>query len=633
MALSEQESHFEQLITYIRQNRGFDFSGYKRSSLIRRFTQRMQALKIENINFIDYIDYLEVHPEEFNYLFNTILINVTEFFRDTAAWEYLKNQIIPNIIKRKDKSDQFRLWCAGCASGEEAYTLAMLMAEGLGIDDFRQRVKIYATDIDEDALNQARQAVFSAKDVDNIPQDLKDKYFDLIGNNYVFRPDYRRSVIFGRHDLLQDAPISRLDLLVCRNTLMYFNSEAQARIMNRFHFAVNDTGYLFLGKAEMLLMYSNLFTSVDLKNRIFAKLTSPNLNSRTLLIPNVVNHDSINILSYHNQLIELAFDSSQVAELVIDINGLLVMVNESARTMFNISKVDLNRPFYELEISYRPLELRSLIETVYKEGRIINLANVERYITDTEKQYFDVQITPLQNNEMNVLGVKVSFDNVSRYVELETALYNSRQELETTNEELQSTNEELETTNEELQSTNEELETTNEELQSTNQELETMNEELQSANEELQTINYELSERTLELNRTNVFITSIFKTLQTGMIVIDRNFNILIWNHLAQDLWGLREEEVMNKSLFSLDIGLPVEDLRSPILELISGKINFQEMIIETTNRRGKKMKCYIAITTLMENQIDGVVLFMSDINQVQSMLDVVEIQQRRQHK
>ncbi|MBC5797128.1 PAS domain S-box protein [Sphaerospermopsis sp. LEGE 00249] len=619
MTFLEIPANFENLLTYIRQNRGFDFTGYKRSTLVRRVTKRLQTLSIEN--FSDYIDYLEVHPEEFNYLFNTILINVTDFFRDAAAWEYLEKQIIPNIIKGKKNSEQIRIWSAGCASGAEAYTIAILFTEALGVEEFRHRVKIYATDIDEESLNQARQSVYSAKDIDKVPTELLDKYFDLAGNNYIFRQDLRRCVIFGRHNLFLDAPISRLDLLVCRNTLMYFNSEVQGRIMARFHFALKDTGYLFLGKAEMLLMYSNLFMPVDLKNRIFTKLSSTNLRDRLLVMANSADDESNRRLSKHIRLQELAFDATPVAEIVIDINGLLVIINEQARSLFGLSTRDLDRPFHELEISYRPIELRSLIERAYKEHRPINLTNVERYLSNSEKQYLDVRITPLQDDNLSLLGVSISFNDVTRYVQLQEALQRSRQDLETTNEELQSTNEELETTNEELQSTNEELETTNEELQSSNQELETMNEELQSANEELQTINYELSDRTLELNRTNVFITSILKSLQTGMVVIDPNFNILIWNNFVEDLWGLRNDEVINKSLFSLDISLPVEELRSPIRDILSGKIDFQEMILAATNRRGKQIQCYVALNPLIDKKIEGVVVMMADVDKIKNMI------------
>lgn len=213
----------------------------------------------------------------------------------------------------------------------------MLMAERLGAEEFRQRVKIYATDVDEEALNQARQATYSAKDVQAVADELRQKYFEIVGNRYVFRQDLRRSVIFGRHDLLQDAPISRLDLLVSRNTLMYFNSETQGRILARFHFALNDTGYLFLGKAEMLLMHSSLFTPIDLKNRIFSKVSSVNIRDRLLVMANSVDDESSSRVSRHLRLREMGFDTSPIAQIVIDINGSLVMLNERARTLFALS--------------------------------------------------------------------------------------------------------------------------------------------------------------------------------------------------------------------------------------------------------------------------------------------------------
>ncbi|MEH1900441.1 MAG: CheR family methyltransferase [Nostoc sp.] len=629
MTSAERDPEFENLLIYLRQNRGFDFTGYKRSTVMRRVSKRMQSLTIEN--FEEYLDYLEVHPEEFNYLFNIILINVTAFFRDSSAWEYIAEQILPNLIRNKKTSEQIRIWSAGCASGEEAYTLAMLMAEILGAEEFRQRVKIYATDVDEDALNHARLALYSAKDIQTVPDELRQKYFEIVGNRYVFRQDLRRSVIFGRHDLLQDAPISRLDLLVSRNTLMYFNSETQGRILARFHFALNDNSYLFLGKAEMLLMHSNLFIPLELKNRIFTKVSSVNMRDRLLIMANSVDEESSSRLSRQIRLREMGFDTAPIAQIVIDLNGILVMMNEQARTLFALSPKDLARPFQDLELSYRPIELRSLIERAYTERRPVNLTNVERYLSNTEMQYLDVRITPLEETSTNFLGVSIAFHDVTRYIKLQEALQRSQQELETTNEELQSTNEELETTNEELQSTNEELETTNEELQSTNEELETMNEELQSTNEELQTINNELSDRTAELNRTNIFLISILRSLQTGIVVIDSSFNISIWNYMVEDLWGLRIDEVLGQSIFSLDIGLPVEQLRSPIRDSLAGKKQFQEMILDATNRRGRQIKCYLAITPLLGIEMQGAVLMMADVERVKSMISTQEIEERQQ--
>ncbi|MFM6026737.1 MAG: CheR family methyltransferase [Dolichospermum sp.] len=607
--------NFESLLQYLKINRGFDFSGYKRSTIMRRVVKQMQYLNIEN--FSDYQDYLEVHPDEFKALFNTILINVTSFFRDSSAWDYLAKDIIPNILRKK-LDQQVRIWSAGCASGEEAYTLAIIFAEILGIEDFRQRVKIYATDIDEEALNQARQANYSGKNIHSVPLELRNKYFDLNNKNYIVHQDLRRAVIFGRHDLLQDAPISRLDLLVCRNTLMYFNLETQGRIINRFHFALNDHGYLFLGKAEMLVTHANLFTPVNLKDRVFAKVFSGNVRNRQLIMANLQHQKSSN-MSQEIRVRELAFDKASSAQIVINNQGILIMINNQARNLFKLTLQDINRPFQDLELSYRPLELRSLIDQVYNESRPITLTNIERYQSNSEIQYLDVRIIPLQDSDQNILGVTVTFNDVTRYIKLQSALQRSRQELETTNEE--------------LQSTNEKLETINEELQSTNQEMESINEELQSTNNELRAINHELSDRTYELDKTNTFMSAILSCLQMGMVVIDINFNILIWNHAVEDMWGLRQEEVINKSWFSLDIGLPVEQLRTPIRDILSNKKKFQEILINGINRRGKQIQCYIAFSPLICNNTEGIIMMMTDTEKINSMISPTEIKQRQQKK
>jgi len=291
---AERNAQFEALLDYLKRSRGFDFTGYKRSSLMRRVLKRMQMVAIGDYG--DYLDYLEVHPEEFAHLFNTILINVTAFFRDEAAWDYLTQDIIPQVLADKTDGDPVRVWSAGCASGEEAYTVAMLLAEALGPAAFRQRVKIYATDVDEEALAQARQAGYTDKNLQPVPAELREKYFELAGNRYVFRADLRRSIIFGRHDLVHDAPISRLDLLVCRNVLMYFNAETQAHILARLHFALNDIGYLFLGKAEMLLTHANLFNPADLKHRIFTKTSKVNLRDRLIVLAQAGDAEAVNHL-------------------------------------------------------------------------------------------------------------------------------------------------------------------------------------------------------------------------------------------------------------------------------------------------------------------------------------------------
>ncbi|MGE0682095.1 MAG: CheR family methyltransferase [Candidatus Binatia bacterium] len=619
MSQKQQDEQLEALLEYLQRNRGFDFRGYKRASLTRRIQRRMEVVR--ESDFEHYLDYLEVHPEEFSLLFNTILINVTAFFRDAPTWDYLAKEVLPRLIDEKKATDPIRVWSAGCASGEEAYSVAMLLGELVGDDAFRKRVKIYATDVDEEALAQARQATYSGKDLQPVPPELREKYFERTGDQYTFRPDLRRAIIFGRHDLIMDAPISRLDLIVCRNTLMYFNAETQMRILTRLHFALHDQGALFLGRAEMLLTHSSLFTPLELKHRIFKKVPQGNnLRERLVLLAQAGHPEVGNQIGRQLRLREIAFDTAPTARVVLDFNGNLVLATVQARAFFGVETKDIGRPFQDLELSYRPVELRSLIEEAYHERHAIQRSDVDRVLPDGGVQYLEIDVTPLQDNGGGFIGVSITFLDVTKFHQLQKDLLRSKQEVETAYEELQSSNEELETTNEELQSTVEELETTNEELQSGNEEMETMNEELQSTNEELQTLNDELRTRTEELNTANGFLQSILGSLMAGVVVLDRQLNVLIWNGAAAELWGLHPDEVRGQAFFNLDIGLPVELLRGLIRNILSEKMDRQTMVLNTTNRRGKAMRCQVTGTPLLnaERKTQGVVILMEDMEQVE---------------
>jgi two-component system CheB/CheR fusion protein len=605
---------FEALLEFLRQSRGFDFTGYKRPSLMRRVGRRIQALQLEG--FDGYRDYLEANVDEFALLFNTILINVTSFFRDPPAWEVLRREVIPRILETKGEQGLVRAWSAGCATGEEAYSLAISLAEAMGADAFRERVKIYATDVDEDALNHARQAIYTARDLEAVDEALRERYFERVGLRWGFRGDLRRAVIFGRNDLMQDAPISRLDLLCCRNTLMYFNAETQARIMSRFHFALGNNGndgYLFLGRAEMLLTQSPLFAPIDLKCRIFVRVPQPGRRAPAAAAPGNGNGG---IMDPSQRLREQALEESPLARVIADANGTLVSANQRARVLFSLNPKDVGRPLKDLEISYRPADLRSLVEQAYAERRAVTQTSVERRFASGESQVLDIVAQPIFDDGQAPLGVSITFVDMTRYAKMQDELRETREQVQTANEELQSSNEELETTNEELQSSNEELETTNEELQSTNEELETMNEELQSTNEELQAVNEELRRRTEELNHSNSFLSSVLGSLRVAAVVVNKNLDVLSWNKRAEDLWGLRAEEVQGKSLLNLDIGLPVAELRGVIRPVLNGEAEFQEVRLEAVNRRGKSIKCRVAVSQFLNptRKLEGVILQMEDV-------------------
>ncbi|NJR76424.1 MAG: PAS domain-containing protein, partial [Scytonema sp. CRU_2_7] len=434
--------------------------------------------------------------------------------------------------------------------------------------------------------------------------------------------ELRRGVIFGRHDLVQDVPISRIDLLVCRNTLMYFNTETQAKILDRFHFALNDGGFLFLGKAEMLFTRNHSFTPLDLRRRIFTKVPNGNLRDMLLSMTHSSGQQAVPEMVDQIRIHEAAFEIEPVAQIVVDLNGIVLLANAEARNFFNLNPKDLGRPLQDLELSYRPVELRSRIDHVRTNRRAIILKDIEWSSTERDMRYLDVQIIPLMDdNTDELLGVKIIFTDVTHFKNLEQELVHANQELETAYEELQSTNEELETTNEELQSTVEELETTNEELQSTNEELETMNEELQSTNEELQTMNEELRQRSEELNRVNGFLESILTSLRAGVVVLSPDLHILIWNCKAEDLWGLRFDEVFAKHFMTLDIGLPLEPLRQPMRTILMGESEYYEVLLDARNRRGKAIQCQVICNPLLGtgSDIQGVILLMEEQDQVES--------------
>src|SRR6266850_1219963 len=545
--MSSDDPRFEAFLDYLKGMRGLDYTGYKRSSLMRRIQKRLQTVGSESYDA--YQAYLEAHPEEFGLLFNTILINVTSFFRDPEAWGFLTSQIVPRLLAGSRPDTAVRAWSTGCASGEEAYTLAMILAEHLGIEAFRRRVKIYASDVDEDALMQARHATYSASDVEDVPPELLSKYFERIDDRYLFHKDIRRSIIFGRHDLLQDAPISRVSLLVCRNTLMYFTRETQA---------------------ELLLTHGELFTPVELKWRVFTKTVTQNVRDPTP----PEREEERATMSNDDRLQVLSLEGDPVARVVVRRDGSLSSANSRARALFRLTHQDIGQRLQDLEMSYRPIELRSLIQDAMTQHRTVARKDILWPADGGEPRYLDLEILPLTDGSGETLGVQLSFSDVSRYRHLQDELERSKNELETAYEELQSTNEELETTNTELRM------------------------------------------RSDDLNTANAFLASILTGIEVAVVVVDAKIQVLAWNHRAEDLWGLRAEEVQGRHLMNLDIGLPVEQLRQPIRAVLAGETQRAELTLECRNRRGKSIRCPIRCTQLSRGNGEtlGAILLMEEV-------------------
>ncbi|MGK5554258.1 CheR family methyltransferase [Actinomadura kijaniata] len=608
----DDQEGLQEVLRLLHASRGIDFTGYKRSTLMRRISRRMAALNAPT--YADYCDLLEVRPEEFARLLDSLLINVTGFFRDPAAWRVIADRVVPRILADKAPGAPIRVWSTGCATGEEAYTLAIILAEALGIPAFRNRVKIYATDVDEQALRTARTGVYGERRVQDVPERLRERFFEPAGTGYAFRRDLRRQVIFGRNDLTRDAPISRIDLLVLRNTLMYFNSETQRSVLRRIHFSLADSGYLFLGKAEMLVHHGSLFEPVDLRKRVFRKLPGAPPPERRQADP-----PPEEPAARLGAVRAAALAAGPVAQLAVDVDGNLVVANTRAQHLFGLSSTDIGRPFRDLEISYQPVELRSLIDQVRRTLRPQEVQGVRwrgpRWQADAGANplILDISVVPLLDRASALVGFGISFADVTGGVRLREELEHANEELERAYQDVQSLNEELETTNEELQSTNEELETTNEELQSTNEELETMNEELRSTNDELQDINDALRVQTEELDHTRTFFESVWESLGHAALVLDDDLRVIVWSQGATELWGLRADEAQGRHLATLPIGLPTGDLLPDLRRMLRSPAPPERTAfgVDAVNRLGRSLRLAVDAVPLRKGPTNGGVILL----------------------
>jgi len=604
------DDHFEALLVYLERTRNVDFRGYKRTSLRRRIEKRLKDLDIPN--FGAYQDYLEVHPLEFQHLLDTVLINVSAFFRDKKTWEALNDLVLSQLVEQKKET--IRIWCVGCASGEEPYTVAILLAELLGSHHMKEKVKIYATDLDEEVLQIARQASYQLKDVKALSPDWLKKYFVAHGNQYTVCRDLRKVVIFGEHNVISDPPISKIDLLICRNLLIYLNNDTQKKVLKRLHYSLNEPGYLFLGKAETLLTHSKLFKAISLQNRVFQKSPYKSI-LQTAQFETTGTHSEGN--EELNRLLTNVHENNQIAQIVINQAGILISANHQARKWFGLSSTDLNSRFQDLDISYRPIELRGKIEEVKNSLSSLYIENYEWIQPSGQSIYLNVEICPIKLGD-KVQAISIYFNDVTEVNELKIKLeHSNRKLLEATNK-LQSANEELETTNEELQSTNEELETTNEELQSTNEELETSNEELQASNEELEQLNSELKKRADDLNNYHNFQESLLSSMHLGIVVLDKDNKVMLWNQWNERVWGLKADHVMGNSIYSLAFGLPHEKLKQPIRDVLLGDVKTLSIEISGKDLNADPLFYWVTFCRLSDNHkmIRGVILIIEDITE-----------------
>ena len=530
----------------------FDFREYKELSLARRIRTRMSQVRIDT--FEAYSRYLEQHADEHVALFNTILINVTGFFRDPEAWKVLGDEVVPRLVEDAGQTHSIRVWSAGCSSGEEPYSVAIMLAEHLGDRAGNYMIKIYGTDVDEEALAMARQAAYRLDQLKDIPADVVDRAFVRDGQLYRVRRDLRRWCIFGTHNLIQAPPLSHVDLMLCRNVLIYFTSELQERLLSRFHYAVREGGYLFLGRAESLLARSRLFRPVHMKWRIFQRTPTMGRQGAAVL----PDHEGAAGPAPEPppdapavSRMQRAMDVVPAAVMIVDTSDTILAWNPAAEALFDIpGSAALARQFRDLDVSYRVEGLRARIEEVKARQAPARLEHSTFTRRNGETVHADISIVPFFEAD-RLVGILVFAVDATEPVRLREQMNRIAEQHATAIEELQSTNEELETTNEELQSTNEELETTVEELQ--------------AANTELGTLNAELERRTAELNRLDALHRGIVDSFDRGLMVLDRDATVMAWNQTIERLWGLRAEQALNRPFFALPVGEVTRQIRAPL--------------------------------------------------------------------
>lgn len=533
------------LLYKVQRHAQVDFSGYKEATVWRRILRRMAANRVNDIE--EYINLAEKNPEEYNQLCKEILISVTAFFRDPAAFESLQTQLGERLSQKK-AGEEIRIWVPGCATGEEAYTIAIQLFEILGERRHELKLQIFATDLDVAAMANARRGVYSESSLSAMAPELISRYFHPQGDAYEVIKPLREAVVFARQNVLQDPPFLRLDLISCRNLLIYFQNGPQEKVLDTFHYALAPGGLLLLGKSESVYQRENLFDAVDRESKLFRRreLSSgaPSFVPMSVDVATVSRPPARRQRSIEERFAEAAFGAYVPPSVMVNsqLDVLHVFGDVSQYLKIPAGKLDFNL----LNLIGRPwrTEVQTLVHQMQHKrsavsGRI--------HAGENGKPATRLVIHPVPG-DYGELAAIVSFEPVAEAVsgEIDESARASglptqeiEEELVATREHLQTVIEELETANEETQALNEELQAANEELQAANEELQASNEELQSTNEELTTVNEELQVKTAELADANADLESIQNSLDSAILVVSDQFRVLRFNESASRLLDL----------------------------------------------------------------------------------------------
>ena len=561
------------IATVLRNKTGHDFHGYKSGTFLRRILRRMQVVEVQT--FDDYIEILRADPDEPLNLFNDLLIGVTQFFRDQREFDVLQSQVIPKLFENKTRHDQLRVWVIGCSTGEEAYSIAILLREHMATLDEVPHVQIFASDLDGRALASARAGRYSDALTQDVSPERLARWFVKEGNTYCVVKELREMCIFSQHSIIKDAPFSRLDLVSCRNLLIYLDAEMQSRVIPLFHFALNAGGYLFLGNSENVSRHASLFAPVEARSRIYVRLDTgrrvlPDFpftaTSRTLAEQPPAPRSTAGFGDRLAKSAERIAERYAPAYIIVDRDhNILHFSGKTGRFLEpagGAASLDL------LNLVHQDLRsgVRAALSRAIEQNETVHITNLV-FGSDANRQSVDLVVEPLPGNSSGSGNLVVLFKDSSPVwpqgvptyqfppADTSTQVQRLESQLRTTSERLQSTVEELESTNEELKSANEEYQSLNEELQSANEELETSKEELQSVNEELTTVNSELAHRVQELGRANSDLKNLLESTQIATVFLDNDLRVMNYTPAATEIFPL----------VAGDIGRPIVHIKSRV--------------------------------------------------------------------
>ncbi|RWF71574.1 MAG: PAS domain-containing protein [Mesorhizobium sp.] len=626
--IAEQLSRIASLL---RKRTGHDFSGYKDNTILRRIQRRMQVLEIDEP--AAFYDRLREDPQQVDLLFQDLLIGVTSFFRDPQAFEALERLVIAKLFEERKPDDMVRVWVPGCATGEEAYSIAMLLKENAPRGAASPKLQIFATDIDEHALEVARAGRYPAAIASDLtPKRLKE-FFTREDGTYRVASELREMCLFSAHNLLRDPPFSKLDLITCRNLLIYMGSELQEKIIPIFHYALRDSGYLFLGSSENVTRHVRLFSTIDKPSRVFQKrggavahrlpefpLAATSRHAAQPARPKST------IGSLQETAERLLLDRYAPAHVVVNASGELVHSSGGTGKYLELAAGAPDNSIFSMARRGLRMDLRAALHKAASTGQPA-IQNKITIGTNGGRQTISLIVQPLPHDGSSdplymlvfrdIGGIKPESNDEPAHTtdDVESANVNQlEKELRETKERLQITTEELESSNEELKSSNEELSSINEELQSSNEELETSKEELQSINEELQTVNSELNIRVDELSRANNDIANLLESTQIATVFLDRDLCIKSFTPTARDLFRLVESDV-GRPLAHVRPRFAADNLQADI-EQVLRRLGTIERRVESFEADTRYMMRVLPYRTV-ENVIAGVVVTFVDVTRI----------------